>query len=224
MSSLITNATIKVRRDTASNLTSNNPTPNQGEWVYETDTGFLKIGDGSTAWTSLAYGTGKNTNLEVINTIEAKDGITVPVMHVQDQKANNTVGGTFTSGAWQTRDLTTELANTIIGASLSSNQITLPAGTYRVVGIAPALLVNQHKCKWVNVTDVIELVGSSEHASSIGSTGTSSIIKGQFTIASVKVYELQHRCTTTRASDGFGTPSNYSVIEIYSDIFIEKIA
>ena len=55
MSSLITNAAIKVRRDTASNWTSNDTTLNQGEWGYETDTGFLKIGDGSTAWTSLAY-------------------------------------------------------------------------------------------------------------------------------------------------------------------------
>ena len=55
MGSLINQATIKVRRDTASNWTSNNPTPNQGEICMETDTGNIKIGDGSTAWTSLAY-------------------------------------------------------------------------------------------------------------------------------------------------------------------------
>ena len=55
MSSLIDNATIKKRRDTASNWTSNNPTPNDGETCLETDTGFIKIGDGSTAWTSLDY-------------------------------------------------------------------------------------------------------------------------------------------------------------------------
>jgi len=55
MSTLINNATIKVRRDTSSSWTTNNPTPNQGEWCLETDTGNMKIGDGSTAWTSLAY-------------------------------------------------------------------------------------------------------------------------------------------------------------------------
>lgn len=55
MASNISNATIKVRRDTAGNWTSNNPTPAQGEWCYETDTGYIKIGDGSTAWTSLDY-------------------------------------------------------------------------------------------------------------------------------------------------------------------------
>ena len=55
MSSLITNATIQIRKDTAGNWTSNNPTPAAGEWCYETDTKFLKIGDGSTVWTSLDY-------------------------------------------------------------------------------------------------------------------------------------------------------------------------
>ncbi len=55
MSSLITNATIQIRKDTAGNWTSNNPTPAAGEWCLETDTGNLKIGDGSTAWTSLIY-------------------------------------------------------------------------------------------------------------------------------------------------------------------------
>lgn len=62
MSSLIDQATIKHRRDTASNWTSNNPTLSEGEWGYETDTGYLKIGDGSTAWTSLSY---QPTNADV---------------------------------------------------------------------------------------------------------------------------------------------------------------
>jgi len=55
MSSLIDQATIKNRRDTASNWTSNDPVLNEGEFGYETDTGKAKIGDGSTAWTSLLY-------------------------------------------------------------------------------------------------------------------------------------------------------------------------
>ena len=46
---------IQIRRDTAANWTSADPTLAQGETGYETDTGKLKIGDGSTAWTSLAY-------------------------------------------------------------------------------------------------------------------------------------------------------------------------
>ena len=46
---------VDVRRDTAANWTSNNPTLRAGEFGVEHDTGFLKCGDGSTAWTSLGY-------------------------------------------------------------------------------------------------------------------------------------------------------------------------
>ena len=46
---------IQIRRDTAANWTSANPTLAQGELGAETDTDKIKIGDGSTAWSSLAY-------------------------------------------------------------------------------------------------------------------------------------------------------------------------
>ena len=48
--------TIKLRRDTATNWTSNNTVLAEGEFGYEKDTGKLKIGDGETAWASLPYG------------------------------------------------------------------------------------------------------------------------------------------------------------------------
>jgi len=46
---------IQIRRDTAANWTSVNPILAQGEIGYELDTGKVKIGDGTTAWTSLVY-------------------------------------------------------------------------------------------------------------------------------------------------------------------------
>ena len=48
-------ARIQLRRDTASNWTGTNPILNAGEIGYETDTGKAKIGDGTGAWTTLAY-------------------------------------------------------------------------------------------------------------------------------------------------------------------------
>lgn len=50
-------AKIKLRRDTAANWSNiaNNPILASGEPGYETDTGKLKIGNGSTAWNSLPY-------------------------------------------------------------------------------------------------------------------------------------------------------------------------
>lgn len=46
---------IQIRRDTASNWTTVNPTLAQGELALETNTKSLKIGDGTTAWTGLSY-------------------------------------------------------------------------------------------------------------------------------------------------------------------------
>lgn len=49
---------IQIRRDTAANWTANNPVLAQGEPALETDTGFIKWGNGVTAWNSLGYATG----------------------------------------------------------------------------------------------------------------------------------------------------------------------
>ena len=46
---------IQVRRDTAANWTSSNPVLAQGEQGLETDTGKVKFGDGTSAWSALGY-------------------------------------------------------------------------------------------------------------------------------------------------------------------------
>jgi hypothetical protein len=48
-------ARMQQRRDTAANWTSTNPTLASGEMGIETDTYKFKVGNGSTAWTSLPY-------------------------------------------------------------------------------------------------------------------------------------------------------------------------
>ena len=67
---------IQLRRGTASQWTSTNPTLAAGEIALETDTRKLKLGDGSTAWTSLAYfsaGSGDITGVD----ITAGDGLDI---------------------------------------------------------------------------------------------------------------------------------------------------
>lgn len=55
---------IQVRRGTAAQWTSSNPTLASGEWGFETDTNKVKIGDGATAWTGLSYkGAGTVTSI-----------------------------------------------------------------------------------------------------------------------------------------------------------------
>ena len=52
---------ITVRSGTAASATSNNPVLLAGEIGFETDTYKYKIGDGTTAWNSLAYSGGRFT-------------------------------------------------------------------------------------------------------------------------------------------------------------------
>ncbi len=59
--------TIRLRRGTAAQWTSQNPTLKLGEPGLETDTGKIKYGDGTTAWTSLAYFLGNVANVDTTN-------------------------------------------------------------------------------------------------------------------------------------------------------------
>lgn len=146
-------------------------------------------------------------------------------IHVQDQKSAGTDGGTFTNGAWRTRDLNTALTNEITGASLSSNRITLPAGTYEARGSAPASFCDLHKTKVVDVTNTADLIiGQAAQSNSSTAIVTHSLFAGRFTLADTAAIEVQHQCETTRATDGLGVGAGFSEVEVFTDILIHKIA
>lgn len=65
---------IQLRRDTASNWSTNNPTPSVGEPCFETDTGKLKIGDGITAYNSLPYQGGTSDAAVTTDTAQTISG------------------------------------------------------------------------------------------------------------------------------------------------------
>ena len=96
------------RRDTAANWTSNNPTLLSGELGYETDTGYFKIGDGSTAWTSLGYIDGTKVSAYPLATADvSNDAITA------DKLADTAV----TAGSYTTADITVDAQGRITAAS-----------------------------------------------------------------------------------------------------------
>jgi len=149
------------------------------------------------------------------------------MLTVRDEQTSATAGGTFTSGAWQTRVLNTIGVNTITGASLSSNQIILPAGTYYLDATAPGFNCDQHRALWYNVTDATNvLYGSNAFwvSSTTINNGNAATVKGMFTITSIKTFELRHRCATTRATNGFGVAFGLGVPEIYSEVSLWKVS
>jgi hypothetical protein len=146
------------------------------------------------------------------------------LLHVQDQKSPGTAGGTATSGAWRTRTLNTAVTNEIAGASLASNQITLPAGTYEIDAEAPAGICKGHRAKLYDTTHSTDiLLGTSEFSESAsGGVWSKSRIRGRFTLSSQSVLEIQHQVAVTRSSDGFGSSANFST-EIYTDVQIRQV-
>jgi hypothetical protein len=111
-------AKICVRRDTAANWTSNNPTLAVGEMCYETNTGKFKVGTG-TVWTSTSYGNSSflaSGASAITRTVDAK---LLDTVSVKDYGA---------TGNGSTND------TTAIQAALDANAgkcVYFPQGTYR---------------------------------------------------------------------------------------------
>lgn len=141
---------------------------------------------------------------------------------IEDQQAQNTAGGQFSSGAWRTRVLNTEVADVDGIVSLSSNQITLAAGTYHIIANAPANRCGRHQTRWQNVTDgTTAVLGTSEVTVSTTTDQNRSFTEGSFTIAGTKTFEFQHQCETTRITDGLGIAANFTT-EVFARVIIMK--
>lgn len=138
------------------------------------------------------------------------DGLYNAYVCVRDVKEQNIDGGGFTSGAWQTRDINDEQADAAGICSINGNQITLAAGTYRCHIACPVYNVNRHQARLYNVTgSTILLLGTSQYSWAGASTGIRAFIVGRFTVAAGQALEIQHRCETTCAFDGFGSHAGY---------------
>lgn len=122
-------------------------------------------------------------------------------MVVVDEKASSVAGGNNAAGD-NTRTLNTVRNNTIVGASLASNQITLPAGTYRVAASVPFYGGDRHRGYLYNVTSgAVAILGTNENAGAAFTTR--SLVRGVLTIAAPAVFELRQYCDVV-ATNGFG--------------------
>lgn len=143
------------------------------------------------------------------------------VLHVQEQQSSGTAGGTFTQSAWQTRTLNTAVINGITGASLASNEITLPAGFYEIIASAPAYTVGVHKARLYNVTGAATLLLGTDEA--MNASQTRSHISGFFTLASSSAVRIEHYCSTTKNTNGFGVGAAFGVTVVFTDVLIRKL-
>jgi hypothetical protein len=122
---------IQVRRGTASSWTSANPTLSAGEWGYETDTGKVKIGDGTTAWTSLAYIGAGDVTLTGVQTLTNKT-LTAPIITI----ATNAQAASYTLVLSDQSDLV-EISNA------SANTLTVPLNSSVAFPVGTTITVLQ---------------------------------------------------------------------------------
>jgi hypothetical protein len=141
---------------------------------------------------------------------------------VQDEKTQNTNGGASSTGSWVTRTLNQEKADTGSIASLASNRVTLPAGTYRVYATAPAFKSQRTQLRLQDITNTATLVTGQPHfvANSTNSEGMAQL-RGRFTLSGSADIELQQRF---ESSDGLGlgvaanfTTEVYAVVEFWKE-------
>jgi hypothetical protein len=129
--------TIKLRRGTASAWTTANPTLAAGEPGFETDTGKLKVGDGATSWTGLAYLTASGGG----GTPPSEGALTDASTIASDWSANTvkyvTLGGNRTLGTPTGATAGQRMAYRIVQDSTGGRTLTLGADWRANAVIAP---------------------------------------------------------------------------------------
>lgn len=187
--------------------------------------------DGSIPDSQLESGVGTSANnlvkLDANAKLPAVDGSQLTNRPFKDNfyhVVHNTTsdGGTFTSGAWQVRQLNSE-RSTQTWASVSGDVVTLDAGTYHVEASAPAFRCNSHVTR-ITVDDVEVLRGTAEYSNNADPTSqTRSFVSGRVTLASQLGLKLEHRCIATQSNNGLGIAHGIGDT-VFADVKIYKLS
>lgn len=144
------------------------------------------------------------------------------LLHARDERASGSSGGSSTAGAWTTRTINTVKTNEITGASLASDLITLPAGTYEADITGAFYSANRCKHRLWNATAAATLLsGRSDYGG--GGVGQSARIVGRFTLASTSDVRLDYYVEAGTGTIGLGVPSSSGEVEVYADLLIRKV-
>jgi hypothetical protein len=144
-----------------------------------------------------------------------------PFMHVQEQKAQNTAGANSVAATWNLRELNTVLKGEIAGASLTSNVITLPAGTYYIEAKASQKTVS-NTILGVYVDGSLKLKGLGSYTQTTNFYVGFSCVYGEITLTEATEIELRHYTQDTETG-GLGNAMNVAPYEMYADLRIWKL-
>jgi hypothetical protein len=191
------------------------------------DAGFNVVVGAAVSSSTLSF---SDTSLQTngyltINASRSLPLLAVPVpltAYLKDVKPSGTAGGTFTSGAWQTRTLNTVEGDGSI-VSLSGSQFQLGPGKYEIEASAPGYAVTRHQIKLFNISTSSDVTLGNLGRSADISSQTLSLLFTNATLSSTTVFEIQHRCETTRLTDGFGNASIIGSDTAFTQVKITKV-
>lgn len=200
----------------SSEVKANKISPATGTALQISDSGdTTTIPSGAT----LAVASGATLNVTGATITGLSAGLFSSYAIIADQKTLGTDGGTFTLGAWRTRDLNTEIADPDGIVSISSNQFTLGAGSYLIRWVTITYNVYGNQSRVYNITDSsVEGISQSNY----GVYGNFPWGTIRMTIAGSKTFEIQHKSIYTVATIGFGQAADigteqYTTVEIYKE-------
>ena len=131
-----------------------------------------------------------------------------PTCYFERSEAEGTQGGTYTTGAWQKRNLNISSGSCSF-ASLSSGVITLKAGGYETKCDGMAFRIDNFIHRLRNTTDgTTAVLGMIGYSPSTANSNNNAPLAGAFSINGSKNFELQINARATRASDGLGTTAS----------------
>ena len=85
--------------------------------------------------------------------------------------------------------------------------------------------VNFHQVRLYNVTDTATaIVGYQAYGGSAAAVQTRSELSGRITITDTKTFELQHRCSATRTTNGLGNGVDLGEVNLFAMVEIYKEA
>ena len=210
--------TIKFRRDTSANWTSVNPIPAQGEPCYETDTGKLKIGNGSDNYVALPYvsdGGGSSGDLPIasadtLGAVKIGENLSITEDGVLSSTASGDVSAngdnTFTgtndfNGAVNLNGITTAENLTVTRNLTSSGEIN--AVSINSTGVRSNDIKTTTNKKYLTEEDVdnqtIQIVEGKLHANLDELSNEVNSLSGEVTSLSGEVTDLSGRVTAAEA-------------------------
>jgi len=145
-----------------------------------------------------------------------------PVIKVSEHVASGSDGQAITTGSLAfVRTLNTTDINTITGASLSSNTVTLPAGTYDVYCRVPISQFSSTQLLLYNSSDSTNiLVGGSHRGASVALQNLDNILTGRFTLAATKNVQVRHYVLAGSPAK----PATSTLGEVYTEATFFKVS